>query len=282
MVDGPDLGYTNPRVIMIRRVKGIILIVLLLLMLVLMYIEYQSVMDQYSGKVYKPILPMEPILFSLLLMGFVMALVGIVFKAVEIKVSETGSQKYLLAHSSMKAALTTVIIALVFAILLYLIPTMPETKDILNSTDQRTLTYGQFTYEFASSDEFLISDTTAVGWESSGNLKIYGSVYPKNEFEQNHFDKEVPDSNSNITYPGGTTHFTYNNNGQLPYGKYILCVNNDNTQEPTTKFFVHRKIRDSFFTMLLEFTLMFLVLEAIWTAVTAAIKHQNRGDSIYK
>ena len=37
MEGGPDLGYTNPRVIMIRRIKGVILIILLLLMLLLMY-----------------------------------------------------------------------------------------------------------------------------------------------------------------------------------------------------------------------------------------------------
>jgi len=283
MVDGPDLGYANPRVLMIRRVKGIILIVLLLLMIVLMYVQYQSAMEPFQGKTYKPWLPMEAILQSILLMGFIMAIVGIVFKAVEIKVSETGSQKYLLAHSSMKAAITTVVIAAVFAILLYVIPTTPETADILNSETTRNLAFGEFTYEFSSADEFLISDTTSVGWQVKGGAKINGTIYPKNEYEQGHLDKEVRDANSDIRYPGGTATYDYKvKENNMPYGKYILSIQNDNTNEPPTKFFVKRHIRDSLFNMLLMFCVLFLILEAIWTGVTAGIKYQNRGDSIYK
>jgi len=280
MVDGPDLGYANPRVIMIRRVKGVILIVLLVLMIFLMYIQYTAAMEPFNGKSYKPILPLGPILESLLLIGFIMAIVGVVFKAVEIKVSETGSQKYLLAHSSMKAAITTLIIAAVFAVILYVIPTLPETKDILNSTDTRNLEYGEFSYQFASSDEFLISDTKAVGWQVQGGAKINGTIYPKNEYEQGHMDKEVRDANSDLRYPGGTDRYRYDK--ELPYGKYLLVVNNDNTNQPTTKFTVERKIKDSVINMLLMFCILFLILEAVWAGVTAGIKYQNRGDSIYK
>lgn len=283
MVDGPDLGYANPRVVMIRRVKGILLIVLLLLMIFLIYFQYQQAMEPFQGKTYKPWLPMEAVLSAILLMGFIMTIVGVVFKAVEIKVSETGSQKYLLAHSSMKAAITTVVIAAVFAILLYIIPTMPETQDVLNSETTRNLEFGEFTYEFSSADELLISDTTDVGWQVKGGEKINGTIYPKNEYEQGHFDKEVRDANSDLRYPGGTASYNYDVKGSnMPYGKYVLSVNNDNTDQPTTKFYVKRHIRDSLFTTLLTFCILFLILEAIWAGATAYIKYNNRGDSIYK
>jgi|GEM_PF-4024417 len=281
MVDGPDLGYANPRVIMIRRVKGVILIVLLLLMVFLMYIEYQAAMDPFQGKSYKPILPMGAIMQSLLLMGFIMAIVGVVFKAVEIKVSETGSQKYLLAHSSMKTAITTVIIVVVFAIILYIVPTMPEAQDVLNSENSRPLEFGTFSYEFSSSDEFLISDTTMVGWQVHGGEKINGTIYPKNEYEAGHVNASIQDANSVIKYGvGGTSDYKYDK--QLPYGKYVLVVNNDNGDQPQTKFYVHRQVKPELISMLLMFCILFLILEAVWAGVTAGIKYQNRGDSIYK
>jgi hypothetical protein len=280
IVDGPDLGYANPRVIMIRRVKGIILIVLLLLMVFLMYIEYQAAMEPFAGKTYKPILPMGAILTSLLLMGFVMAIVGVVFKAVEIKVSETGSQKYLLAHSSMKTAITTVVIVVIFAIILYIVPSMPESQDILNSENSRPLEFGTFTYEFSSSDEFLISDTTQVGWQVKGGEKINGTIYPKNEYEKGNYNASIQDANSELKWPGGTGDYKYDK--QLPYGKYTLVVNNDNSDQPTTKFYIHRRVKPDLLNNLLMFCILFLILEAIWAGVTAGIKYQNRGDSIYK
>ena len=69
-------------------------------------------------------------------MAFIMTIVSVIFKAVEIKVSETGSQKYLLANGSMKAAASTMIIAIVFAVLIWLIPTTPGAQDILNFPPQ--------------------------------------------------------------------------------------------------------------------------------------------------
>lgn len=281
-VDGPDLGYANPRVVMIRRVKGIILIVLLLLMVFLMYIQYQSAMSPYQNMAYKPILPMGAIMESLLLMGFIMAIVGVVFKAVEIKVSETGSQKYLLAHSSMKTALTTVIIVVIFAIILYIVPTLPESQDVLNSENSRPLEFGTFTYEFSSSDEFLISDTTEVGWQVQGGELINGTIYPKNVYESSGSNASgaVQDANSENKWPGGTANYKYDN--KLPYGKYTLVVNNDNSNQPETKFYVHRQIKPDLINMLLMFCILFLILEAVWAGVTAGIKYQNRGDSIYK
>jgi hypothetical protein len=280
MIDGPDLGYANPRVIMIRRIKGIILIILLVLMILLMYIQFTAEMETYESYHYKPILPIEPILFALLLMAFIMTIVGVIFKAVEMKVSETGSQKYLLAHSSMKAAVSTMIIAIVFALLIYLIPTMPASEDILNSNDKGTVEYGNQTYSFNSQDEFLISDTTAVEYKVTNGLKVNSSIFPKNEYESGNYGSEVEGANSLLKYPDGTSEYKYEK--RLPYGKYVVVVENDNFDNANVEYTVHRKVRDSLMFTLLLFCIMFAILEGIWVGVTAAIKHKYKSESIYR
>lgn len=280
MVDGPDLGYANPRVIMIRRIKGVILIILLVLMILLMYIQYMDSMKPFEDSHYKPILPMEPILFALMLMAFIMTIVSIIFKSVEIKASETGSQKYLLAHSSMKAAVTTLIIAAVFAVILYIIPTMPAAQDILNSEDPHNVDYGNTTYSFSSSDEFLISDTTAVHYKVSNGVNLNGTIYPKNDYENGNFAAMVKDSHSQIKWPSGTTDYVYDQ--ELPYGKYILEVENSDIETANVKFIVERKVKDSLLWTLLLFCIMFAILEGVWTAVAFGIKHKYKSESIYR
>lgn len=280
MVDGPDLGYANPRVIMIRRIKGIILIILLVLMILLMYIQFTAEMEQYDKYHYKPILPIEPIMFALLLMAFIMTIVGIIFKIVEVKVSETGSQKYLLAHSSMKAAVSTMIIAIVFALLIYLLPTMPASQDILNSNDKGQVEYGNQTYSFNSQDEFLISETTAVEYKVTNGLKVNSSIFPKNKYEEGDYSSAVDGGDSKLKYPDGTTEFKYGE--RLPYGKYVVVVENDNFDNVNVEYTVHRKVKDSLMFILLLFCIMFAILEGIWVGVTAGIKHKYKSESIYR
>jgi uncharacterized membrane protein len=277
--EGPDLGYANPRVIMIRRIKGIILIILLVLMIFLMYIQFTTEMSKYKGH-YKPIFPMEPILFALLLMAFIMTIVSVIFKAVEIKVSETGSQKYLLANSSMKAAVTTMVIAIVFAIIIYIIPSTPGAMDILNSEDKSQVEYGNQTYSFSSEDEFLISETTAVEYKITNGVNVNSSIFPKNDYEKGDYSSEVNEANSRLYYQDGTTQFKYK--GKLDYGKYVVVVENNEGDTANIEYTVYRKVKDSLLYTLLIFCIMFAVLEGIWAGVAAAIKHKYKADSIYR
>ena len=277
--EGPDLGYTNPRVIMIRRIKGIILIILLVLMIFLMYIQFKTEMDKYTGH-YKPIFPMEPILFALLLMAFIMTIVSVIFKAVEIKVSETGSQKYLLANSSMKAAVTTMVIAIVFAIIIYIIPSTPGAMDILNSNDKSTVDYGNQTYSFSSEDEFLISETTMVEYKITNGVPVNSSIYPKNDYEKGDYSTKITDADSMLLYPDGTTKFNYK--GDLDYGKYVVVVENNEAETANIEYTVHRKVKDSLLYTLLIFCIMFAVLEGVWAGVSAGIKQKYKADSIYQ
>ena len=280
MEGGPDLGYTNPRVIMIRRIKGGILIILLLLMLLLMYVQFTSEMAKYEDLHYKPLFPMGPILFALLLMAFIMTIVSVIFKAVEIKVSETGSQKYLLANGSLKAAASTMVIAIVFAVLIWLIPTTPGAQDILNSNDKSQVDYGNQTYSFSSADEFLISDTTAVSYKITNAVPVNSSIYPKNDYENDDYSTEISDANSRAKYPGGTTEYKYD--GDLEYGKYLVVVENEDVETANIEYTVHRAVKPELMNNLLLFCIMFAVLEGVWAGVAAGFKHKYRSESIFK
>jgi hypothetical protein len=280
IVDGPDLGYQNPRVIMIRRIKGVILVILLVLMILLMYIQFDSSMKEYDDFHYEPILPIEPILFALLLIAFIMTIVGIVFKVVEIKVSETGSQKYLLAHSSMKAAISTMIIAIVFALIIYILPTLPASEDLLNSEEKGVAEYGNQTFSFNSQDEFLISETTAVEFKVTNGLDVNATIYPKNEYEAGNLGSEVKEANSKLKWPDGTTDYKFE--GVLPYGKYQIVLENDNFDNANVEYTVHRKVRDPLLWTLLIFCIMFAILEGIWVGVTVGIKQKYKGESILR
>jgi ABC-type dipeptide/oligopeptide/nickel transport system permease component len=180
----------------------------------------------------------------------------------------------------MKAAVTTMVIALVFAIIVYIIPNTPGAMDILNSNDKSQVEFGNQTYSFSSEDEFLISETTAVEFKITNGLQVNSSIYLKNEWEKGDNPQVVNGSMSQEFYPGGTDKFKFK--GDLEYGKYVLVVENDNSETVNVEYTVHRKVKDSLFYTLLIFCICFAVLEGIWTGVTAAIKHKYKADSIYR
>jgi hypothetical protein len=285
---GPDLGYTNPKVAMVKKIKTIILGVLLLLMILLMWMQYDNGMAPYQDSHYKPIFPLEDILFALLLMALVMTIVGIAFKAFEIKVSETESQRFLLANGSMKASATTMIIAIVFAVLVFILPTADFSQDILNSEDSSHVNALEIEkYSFNAEDEFLIADITMVEMKVNNNVPVNVSLHRKWEYDENEPGKSlVPDSDTKTwgnQSSMGVTHYEYEKVDNMPYGKYLLITDNTNAnQDADVTYTIHRKVKDSLFNMLLIFCILFAVLEGVWMGVSAGIRQKYRAASIYK
>ena len=167
-----DPTMSNPKVQLIRRVKGILIGFELVTMVGLWVWGYQSGLEPYAALEDKPWFPIQEFLFFTLLMLLVMSITAIAFRAAEIRVTDNDSQKFVLANGSMKGAITTVVISLVLVLLVWWLPGSEQASSVLDEEKKGGgNNLSDLTYEFESQDVLLITETTTVTAQVTNNAR---------------------------------------------------------------------------------------------------------------
>ncbi len=285
-----DLGYLSPKVELLRRVKGVVLVVELLVMSILMYIGYLQRMAEFEGLTQKPLLPLEPILYWALMMGFLMAVTGIVFRLLEIKVTESAGQRTLLAHTAFRGAMTGMIVAIVFFALLFYLPTQSAIKDAMASKEDSDKGYGEETYRFKSQDEFLITRVTSIMVTTTSPVDI--AIVPKElyenftamyrQYEEGDRSLESLENysrQSGIDFRPNTTVLSRSAQG-MPYGEHRIytVIRSEGLR---IHYELQREIQPGLLNALLTFLLLFAILDGAWMGAALAIKQKFKKRSIY-
>ena len=290
--EGPDeeYGYLSPKVVLLRRVKGVILVVEFLVMLILMYIGYSQRMAEFEGLGQKPILPLEPIIFIGLLMGLAMAVTGIVFRVIELKVTESSSQRVLLAHTAFRGALTGMIVALVFFLLLFYLPPSDGVKDLMTSRDDSDKGYGEETYRFKTQDEFQITRVTSIKVTTTSEADI--AIIPRDLYDNftllyKQYEEGDRTLEYILKYANETGVVFSHNTSQLqkdargmPYGEHRIytVIRSEGLR---IHYELQREIQPGLLNTLLTFLLVFVILDGAWMGVALAIKQKYKKQSIY-
>ena len=289
-----DDGYLNPKVQLVRRIKCVILVVEILVMLVLIYMSYDSTMAHYQSLNSKPILPLEPILFMMLFMGVMMAITGIVFRLLELRFTENPSQRVLLANSAFRSALTSMVVAIVFLLILVYVPTMSVMKDALATKSDETKGYGDFSYKFKAQDEFLVTRVSSI--KITTNLSEDMVIAKKELYEnfsaefQQYLDGQHSQSyienytrENKIVLLQNTTQLTMDGDdaASLQYGEYQAAVFVSTDDSAKIHYELQREIQPTLLNTLIWFLLVFAILDGCWMAVALGIRQKYKKGSIY-
>lgn len=291
---GGEQEYLNQKARVIRRIKSVILVVEILVMFVLVYLAYQSKMAQYDNYPYKPLLPLEPVIFTMLFMGVLMAVTGIVFRLLEMRFTENTSQRVLLANSAFRSALTSMVVAIVFLVILLYIPSMDMMKSALSSKEDETKGYGDFSYKFKSQDEFLVTRVVSIKMTTNlpedmaivkkviyDNFSVEYQQYLNGEHTQayiNNYTKE-----NKIIWLQTTTMLTLeaDNATTLPFGEYQAAVFVTSNESAKIHYEVQREIQPGLLGTLITFLMVFAIMDGAWMVAALGIKQKYKKGSIY-
>ena len=286
-----EMGYLSQRVLMLRRIRSVALVVELLLMMVFIYLGYVWRMADFEGLSLKPWWPLQPTLFYALTFGLVMAITGIIFRVLELQATESGSQKVLLANSAFRGALTSMVVAILFLVILLYLPTTSFMKDALTAKEDTTKDYGEETYRFKVADEFLVTRVTSVTvtTEFPENIALV-----KKDFFEN-FTKEYDAYMEGARSKPVFDNFTAQNDiiilfdssklskdtTKLSYGEWRIYVNVVSTNGTKITYTINREIQPDLLSTLITFLLIFAILDGAWMVVALVIKQKYKGFSIY-
>jgi hypothetical protein len=289
-----DDGYLNPKAQLVRRIKGVILVVEILLMMVLVYMAFENKMAQFQNLSTKPILPLEPILFMILFMAVMMAITGIVFRVLEMRFTDNPSQRVLLANGAFRSALTSMVVAIVFLVILLYVPSMDVMKDALSTKSDETKGYGDFSYKFKSQDEFLV--TRVVSIKITTNIPEHMAIAKKElyenfsvEFQQYLNGEHTPQYMENYTRENkitlllNTTQLSIEGDKatSLQYGEYQAAVFVSSVDSAKIHYELQREIQPALLGTLITFLLTFAILDGAWMAVALGIRQKYKKASIY-
>jgi uncharacterized integral membrane protein/sRNA-binding carbon storage regulator CsrA len=289
-----DDGYLNPKVQLVRRIKGVILVVEILVMLVLVYMAYDSSMADYQSLNSKPILPLGPVLFMMLFMGVMMAITGIVFRLLELRFTENPSQRVLLANSAFRSALTSMVVAIVFMLILVYVPTMSVMKDALSSKSDENKGYGDFSYKFKAQDEFLVTrvnsirittnypeDMVIAKKELYENFTAEYQQYLDGQHSQSYIENYSHENK--IVLLQNTTQLTLDGDAatSLQYGEYQAAVFVNGNDTAKIHYELQREIQPGLLNTLIMFLLVFAILDGCWMGAALGIRQKYKKGSIY-
>lgn len=291
--DSPDdvMGYLSPRVQMLRRLRAVVLVVELLVMVVFIWLGYNWRMADFEGLATKPWWPMQPTLFYLLLFAVLMSITGIAFRLLEMKATESGSQKVLLANSAFRGALSTFVVALVFLIIIWYLPQTAFLKGALTSEEDSTKDYGEESYRFKVQDEFQMTRVTRITVttdqpETLGLMRKEVADNFTREYEQ-YIDGNRSYSvlmnyanSSGIILQFNATKLTKDTT-RLTYGEWRIYVNVGTDTSAKIHYKIERDIQPDLLSTLILFLLIFSVMDGAWMVAALVIKQKYKGYSIY-
>jgi hypothetical protein len=291
--EGPDdvMGYLSPKVVMVRRLRAVVLAVELMVMVVFIWLGYTWRMADFEGLASKPWWPLQPTLFYLLLFAVLMSITGIVFRLLEMQVTESGSQKVLLANSAFRGALSTFVVALVFLIIIWYLPQTAFLQGALTSEEDSVKDYGEESYRFKVQDEFQMTRVTHVTM-TTDSPQTLGLM--KKEVADN-FTREYEqyiDGNRSYTvlmnYVNSTGIVLQMNSSKLSrdttkltYGEWRLYVNVGSDASAKIHYKIEREIQPDLLSTLIMFLLIFAVMDGAWMVAALVIKQKYKGYSIY-
>lgn len=280
----PVYQESNPRVILVRRIRGIAIIIEAVIMLLLIFMAYQGSIVPYRNLPEKPLLPLAPVLMVVFLMAFVMALTGLPFKLLEIKYSEDGGRKHAIAGSAGKVALSTSILALVFFLILYFVPNTDFAKDALSSTERSpSIAYGNETFRFRVQDELVMARVTSIEARVQNGVTVNISLYRKEAYESGTGANYLANAASSRNTTNLPPH-DLSDPVRYPYGQYFLFVENDHTDDKTAdvKYFIKRQFEPYLMYTLVLWSALFFAWEMAAGVVfmVMARKYRHSGENL--
>ena len=170
----------------VRRLKVILLAVIAVAMVVLILVSMV-----HKGLSASPLfLPFPAILFTVLMAGMLMAVVAIVFNAVEITTVDTPGQRYLSAQHGYKVSLITGIIVMALVVVfVFLIPFVEDYISTIEHDDIDTTVVR--THDFFNVDEFDATYVDFLTLEVFDGAPLSYIIKVKDPSTSRYMDKEM-------------------------------------------------------------------------------------------
>jgi hypothetical protein len=258
---------------------------------VFIWLGYTWRMADFEGLAMKPWCPIQPTLFYVLLFGVILSITGIIFRVLEIQATESGSQKVLLANSAFRGALSSMVVAIVFLIIVMYLPTTSFVKDALVSKEDTTKGYGEETYRFKVQDEFQLARVTHIKVTTDNQETL--ALVKKDIYDNfTHEYQQYVDGNRSysvlMSYVAQNdiilqlnSSLLDNDTTKLTYGEWDIYVNVNSDTGAKIHYEITREIQPDLLSTLTTFLLILAIIDGAWMVAALVIKQKYKGYSIY-
>ncbi|MEM2900263.1 MAG: hypothetical protein QXT63_05680 [Thermoplasmata archaeon] len=276
-----------------RRIRRVIYYLLFAVMVITLIITMQR---PEVGASIKPLrIPIYPFAQILLFFGLAGSFLGFAFRYMEIKLSESDTDKYLLAKSSVSSSRFTAIISLIFMLMLLLPPVINAVNENITTHAEKTVeNTTTFKWQFSSSDTVLRAVYVShIYVESDIPVDMYLMTSDQlKRFESENFTTEPTNGTGAIIcakkqrvleWPSGG----HEENLAESYGFgefYIVIINNGTYSDKDAKVQItaSRRISTPLLGLLVLFSGLYFVSYLVWMFVMTIVKGRYKRGSMIK
>ena len=269
-MEGTGLLDQTMRQRRVKRVGTVVQVLIALLMILLIVLVYQH----KGGSVSPVFLPFPAIILVVVMCGFMMNIVSIIFNAAEIGVVDTAGRRFMVAQHGMRVARATGIIVLIlFIVFLLLIPYV-ETAISTNEHEPIDLTTIKVD-TFDNIDDFDAEYAERVLIDVKSGPDVHYALYYKEGATGTFEEKNVS------IVPSGTV-------GSIPIKDYprgeykveLFIEESGNMTESDVVYQIERHINPDLELALTWFLLVIAIANIVWTVVTYVLMRKYEVESV--
>jgi len=207
-------------------------------------------------------------LYFLLLMMFIIAMEGLVFRLLEVKYAKTDSAKYYMLKTTARRSMAVMAVWVVVLLLVltpFMLDTVTEVTSETGATSGATPFFSRDALGLTTVDRIsLDSDApTGVLILSEANYLLY---YGDWDLMRQYSEASIPDASSGvtITFPA------------VPFGQYYLVA------EDEVSYSIHRSMSAFFVGFVTLFAVLFIGSHAAWLVYTTPLRQRFVKGAIYR
>jgi hypothetical protein len=254
----------------VKRVGTVVQVLIALLMIVLIVLAYQH----KDGSISPLFLPFPAIILVVVMCGFLMNVVSIIFNASEIGVVDTAGRKFMVAQHGMHVARATGIIVLILFIVFLLL--IPYVETAISTDEREPIDLTTIKVDtFDNIDEFDAEYAERVIIDVQSGPDVHYALYYK-ESATNTFEEK----NVSIV-PSGTA--GYIPIKDYPRGEYkveLFIEESGNLTESDVIYKIERHINPDLGLALTWFLLVIAIANIAWTVVTYVLMRRYEVQSV--
>ncbi len=254
----------------VKRVGTVVQVLIVLLMIVLIVLAYQH----KDGSVSPLFLPFPAIILVVVMCGFLMNVVSIIFNAAEIGVVDTAGRRFMVAQHGMRVARATGIIVLILFIVFFLL--VPYVETAISTDEQEVIDLTTIKVDtFDNIDEFDAEYAERVIIEVKSGPEVHYALYYK-EPATNTFEEK----NVSVVPSGTACSIPIKDYPRGEYKVELFIEETGNGTESDTVYKIERHINPDLELALTWFLLVIAIANIAWTVVTYVLMRKYEVASV--
>jgi|MudIll2142460700_1097286.scaffolds.fasta_scaffold29551_2 hypothetical protein len=254
----------------VKRVGTVVQVLIALLMIALIVLAYQN----KDGSVSPLFLPFPAIILVVVMCGFLMNVVSIIFNAAEIGVVDTAGRKFMVSQHGMRVARATGIIVLILFIVFLLL--IPYVETAISTDEREPIDLSTIKVDtFDNIDEFDAEYAERVIIDVQSGPDVHYALYYKESATNTFEEKNVS------VVPSGTV--GYIPIKDYPRGEYkveLFIEESGNLTESDVIYKIERHINPDLELALTWFLLVIAIANIAWTVVTYVLMRKYETASV--